>query len=171
MKSLKCLSLIFIIMLLLTFRLTAEEEVRGVIIGETVLLPGQKAVFVASTCGFPEQMWAMRGKTDKKGDYIKFDFVDYGLTFDITNDENTIRCIIVKKSGNKLKGIPFDVGDPYDKAKKAWGEPDKKEAGYANFFNKGVMLKVTDKGDIELIAIYAPGKIDYDEMNKKQGQS
>ncbi len=145
-----------------------EEQLCGVIVGETLLQPGQKAVFAFSNLGFPEQMWAMRGKTDKKTDYIKFDYVDHGITLDITNDDNVLKAILIRKSGLKMKGIPFDVGGSYDSVKKAWGEADKKEAGYANYFKKGVMIKVSDSGVIEIVAIYKPGKIDYDEMPKKK---
>ena len=167
MKRITLLLLIAGIMFLLQPSVVlSEEEQGGIIIGETLITPGQKAILVFSNLGFPEQFYAMRGKKSQNEDYIKFDYVDYGLIFSVTNGENLIKAIYVLKRDVKLKGIPFKVGDSYEVAKKAWGEPDKKESGYANFFYKGVTLKVSDEGVIELIAIYKPGKVDYDEMRK-----
>ncbi|MDQ7822403.1 MAG: hypothetical protein RDV48_06370 [Candidatus Eremiobacteraeota bacterium] len=147
----------------------AEEELCGIVVGQTVLTPGQKMVFVFSQFAAPDIIHASRGKSDKKDDFVQMAYTEPGLVFYITNDDNVIKAIIVKNSGTKLKGIPFEVGDSYDKVKKTWGEPDKKEAGFANYFKKGVIFKVTDQGAVESITIYKPGKVDYDEMNKQKG--
>jgi hypothetical protein len=167
MKNIVFITLLITTILSLQGTLSAQEDMCGVVLGDMLLKPGEKAVIAFSNLGFPEQMWAMRGRGEKSTDYIKFDYVDHGITLDITNDDNILRAIIVRKKGLKLKGVPFDVGQSWNKVKEMWGEPDKKEAGYANFFKKGVMVKVTDTGIIELIVIYKPGKIDYDEMKHK----
>jgi hypothetical protein len=167
MKNIIAFTMLIALIIFMQGTPSAQEGVCGVILGDTLLKPGDKAVIAFSVMGFPEQMWAMRGRGEKNTDYMKFDYVDHGITLDITNDENLLKAIIIRKKGLKIKGVPFDVGESYNKIKGLWGEPEKKEAGYANYFKKGVMVKVTDTGIIELIAIYKPGKIDYDEMKHR----
>lgn len=139
----------------------------GLIIGEEVIRPGEKMVMIFGMFGAPDQIWSMRGKKDRKSDYIKFDYIEPNITFDITNEENEIRSILVKTDSVKLRGIPFKVGDTYDSVKASWGEPDKKEGGYANYVKKGVMFKLSDTGIVELIAIFAPNNdIDSEDQNR-----
>lgn len=170
MRSVKILVIIITALIVIQAAQSAEDfEPAGIILGDSVIAPGQKAVFVYGNLGFPENIYAIRSKKDQKDDYVKFNYEDHGLIITITNEENIIKAIYVLKRDTKLKGIPFKVGDSYDMVKKAWGEPDKKEQNYANYFHRGVLVRVSDDAKIDLIAIYKPGKIDYDEM--KQGKT
>lgn len=131
----------------------------GLIVGESVIYPGEQKEYIFGAFGVPERIYAMRGKGDKKKDYVKLYYQELNLSFDITNDDNTIRAILVRGDA-KLKNIPFKIGETYDSIKAKWGEPDKKEGGYANYAKKGVMFKITDSGIIEIIAIFIPGNMD-----------
>jgi hypothetical protein len=154
--------------------LSAQSESCGVIIGDAVIVPGEKVVTIFGAMGLPEHIWALRGKASQKDDYVKLDYVDYGLSFSVTNGNedgnkgNLIKSIYILKRGQKLKGIPFNIGDPYEKAKQAWGEPEKKEGGNANYFKRGVMLQVDDRGIIDIMQIQKPGKVDFDDMPKRR---
>ncbi len=131
----------------------------GLIVGESVIYPGDKKEFIFSAFGVPERIYAMRGKGDKTKDYVKLYYQENDLSFDITNDDNTIRAILIK-GDSKIKNVPFKVGETYDSVKAKWGEPDRKEAGFANYSKKGVMFKVSDAGIIEIIAVFLPGNMD-----------
>lgn len=71
----------------------------------------------------------------------------------------------------KLKNVPFSVGMTYDEIKAQWGEPDRKEAGYANYIKRGIVFKIGDTGTIELIAIFPPGSIDTEQDPHKKDNS
>ena len=64
--------------------------------------------------------------------------------------------------------VPFSVGMRYDDVKAQWGEPDKKESGYANYIKKGIVFKVSDTGIIPGSGITGVNKsIDSKSMNAK----
>ena len=131
----------------------------GIIIGETVISPGDNMKFIFSIFGVPDHITAMRDKKSKKKDYIQMRYIEESLFFNIRNDDNTIRSIMITGEC-KIKNVPFSVGMRYDDVKAQWGEPDKKESGYANYIKKGIVFKVSDTGIIELIAIFPPGNVD-----------
>jgi len=172
MRHIAALISVLALIAALSAPVSAQHETCGVVVGDAVITPGEKVVTIFGAMGFPEHIWAIRGKTSQKDDYVKFDYVDYGMSFSVTNGNedgnrsNIIKTVYILKRARKLKGIPFNVGDPYEKAKQAWGEPEKKEAGNANYFKRGVLIQVDDRGTIELILIQKPGRIDYDEMPK-----
>lgn len=140
----------------------AQQGGSGIIVGETAIAPGDPMQVIFSEFGAPEHIAPIRGKgakngkSGKKNDYVQLHYVEEGLYFNLRGDDNTIHAIMVE-SPRKIKNVPFSVGMKYDQVKAAWGEPDKKEAGYANYIKKGIVFKVSDSGEIELIAIFKPG--------------
>jgi hypothetical protein len=174
MKQITIIFSLLVLTAVLSSPLSAQNETCGVIVGDALIAPGEKVVTIFGAMGFPEHIWAIRGKASQKDDYVKIDYVDYGMSFSITNGNedgnksNIIKTVYILKKNQKLKGIPFNIGDPYEKAKQVWGEPEKKEAGNANYFKRGVLIQVDDRGTIDLILIQKPGKIDYDEMPKNK---
>ena len=159
LKQLFILTLFILAFLPSVCKAAPDPNACGLIVGESVIYPGEQKEYIFSAFGVPERIYAMRGKGDKKKDYVKLFYQELDLSFDITNDDNTIRAILVKGEA-KLKNIPFKVGETYESVKAKWGEPDKKEGGYANYAKKGVMFKITDDGIIEIIAIFLPGSMD-----------
>ncbi len=131
----------------------------GILIGDSAISPGDKKEYIFAFLGVPDGIYAMRGKGSKKNDYVKLYYQEYDLSFDLSNEDNVIKAIILK-GDLRLQSIPFKIGDSYDDVKNKWGEPDKKEAGYANYVKKGVMFKISDTGIIELIAIFPPGTLE-----------
>ena len=142
----------------------------GIIIGETVISPGDNMKFIFSVFGVPDHITAMRGKKSKKNDYIQMRYIEECLFFNIRNDDNTIKSIMVTGEC-KIKDVPFSVGMKYDDVKAQWGEPERKEAGYANYIKKGIVFKVSDDGRIELIAIFPPGNVENQDPHSKENSS
>ena len=88
----------------------------GIIIGETVISPGDNMKFIFSVFGVPDHITAMRGKKSKKNDYIQMRYIEECLFFNIRNDDNTIKSIMVTGEC-KIKDVPFSVGMSYDDVK------------------------------------------------------
>ncbi len=142
----------------------------GIIIGETVISPGDNMKFIFSVFGVPDHITAMRDKKSKKKDYVQMRYIEECLFFNIRNDDNSIKSIMVTGEC-KIKDVPFSVGMKYDDVKAKWGEPDRKEAGYANYIKKGIVFKVSDTGNIELIAIFPPGNVETQDPHAKENSS
>ncbi len=145
-------------------------QASGIIVGESIISPGDCMEFVFSAFGAPDHIAALRGKGGKKNDYIQMRYDEQHLFFNLRNDDNTIKTILVN-GPCKIKDVPFSVGMNYDEVKARWGEPERKEAGYANYIKKGIMFKVGDTGEIELIAIFVPGEMDLNEDPHGKGKT
>lgn len=161
MKNCVKVALFAILFLFTSGYLSAAQNTpkTGLVVGESVISPGDQKEYIFAFFGVPDGIYAMRGKGGKKHDYVKLYYSEQDLSFDLNNEDNTIRAIIIKGVA-KIKNVPFKVGDTYDSIKAKWGEPDKKEAGYANYMKAGVMFKISDTGKIELIALFLPGTMD-----------
>lgn len=161
MKRILMLILAVALLGCLQVALAGQPEI-GIIINNAFIHPGQSVQEVWGIAGFPDRIRAVRGKALKR-DYVKCDYYTHEVTIDINSDTNTVQSILIEKNGVRLFGVPFKVGDPYEYAVKAWGQPEKKEPGYANYFKKGVVVGVGDTGIITLIHLSEPGKIEEEE--------
>lgn len=156
----------FALIMAFSSSVSAQQTGSGIIIGETLISPGDPMKLLFAEFGAPEHIAPLRGKGGKKNDYVQLRYDEEQLFFNLRADDNSIKTILVAGEC-KIKDVPFSVGMKYDQVKAAWGEPDKKEAGYANYIKKGIMFKVSDSGEILLIAIFKPGTIETTTPNNQ----